>query len=284
MDIIDYSKDQRKICEDAEDVDWYGELEDKPEIERELFRLQSIYYNKRTNDAKRQNAWLDMMTLVHKYAKSLVKQKLKNKKFLQPDIIEDYTNLSTISFMSQYIYRPNFKCGASFGKMINYKVMEAVYGKKDEEKVQSLSVSFLDKDTDLLAMQKAVDVKFLFGPSEVEENRYEDEENIANEFIDDLLDEFDSSIDDQLLRLKARMYFQLVIRHPKNRHVKEQFIKYICKNKKEIDVVQILELELYKKFKKTLIQYSDEDMKRHKQWLKEEEKRLEREKKKKEYC
>ncbi len=284
MDIIDYSKDQRKICEDAEDVDWYGELEDKPEIERELFRLQSIYYNKRTNDAKRQNAWLDMMTLVHKYAKSLVKQKLKNKKFLQPDIIEDYTNLSTISFMSQYIYRPNFKCGASFGKMINYKVMEAVYGKKDEEKVQSLSVSFLDKDTDLLAMQKAVDVKFLFGPSEVEENRYEDEENIANEFIDDLLDEFDSSIDDQLLRLKARMYFQLVIRHPKNRHVKEQFIKYICKNKKEIDVVQILELELYKKFKKTLIQYSDEDMKRHKQWLREEEKRLEREKKKKEYC
>lgn len=285
MDIIDYSRDQRKICEDAEDVDWYGEVETKPGIEQDLFNLQKVYYDKNSTDKQRQDAWLGMMDLTHQYTRSLVKQKLKHKKYLTPDIIEDYANLATVNFMSQYVYRPNFKCGASFGKMIGYKVLEALYGKKDEEKVQSLSVSLLDKDTDLLSMQERINIKFLFGRSEEDEKDiYSNEEvNREREIIHELLDDFDDIVTDQAIRLKARMYFQLVIRHPKNRHVKEQFIKYICKNKKEIDAVQILELELYKRFKRSVIQYSDEEIARHKEWLKEEKKREEKEKKKKEY-
>ena len=252
MDIIDYSLDQRKVCEDVSKKEWYGELEDKPEIERQLFGYQEKYYDNTISDEERQNTWLEMMTLVHRYANSLVKQKLKNRKFLPPDIIEDYTNLATINFMSQYIYRPNFKCGASFGKMINYKVVEAVYGKKQDEQIQSLSVSTLDKDTDLTSMQVAINAEVLFSHEDEDDPEDIKSEHAELDFIRDILYEFDSEITNQLLQLKSRMYLQLVIRHPKNRHVKEQFIKHICKNKQEIDVVQLLELELYKRCSKCL--------------------------------
>ena len=250
MDIIDYSKDQRKLCENAEDVDWYGEVESKPGIEQDLFKLQKVYYNQNSTDKERQDAWIDMMNLTHQYTNSLVRQKLKHKKYLTPDAIEDYANLATINFMAQYIYRPNFKCGASFGKMISYKVLEALYGKKDDEKVQSLSVSTLDNNTDLLSMQERVHMKLLFGKNE-EDISEAPSDDAEKEFIRELLDNFDEVINNPILQLKARMYLQLVIRHPKNRHVKEQFIKYICKNKQEIDAVQLLELELYKRFRES---------------------------------
>ena len=43
MDVIDYEVDDRPEVEDATLTEWEGKLEDKPEIEQTLYKLQDSW-------------------------------------------------------------------------------------------------------------------------------------------------------------------------------------------------------------------------------------------------
>jgi hypothetical protein len=90
MDLIDYDYDDRPEVEDATEIEWYGSLEDKPPIEQTLYKLQEQWYNEE-DDKEKVKIWTEMFKNVQIYARSMVLQKLKNKKFLSPDAVDDYT-------------------------------------------------------------------------------------------------------------------------------------------------------------------------------------------------
>lgn len=246
MDTIDYEFDDRPEVDDATEVEWEGSLEDKPEIEQTLYKLQAAWYDEK-DDKKKVEIWTKMFATVQIYARSMVLQKLKNKKFLSPDIIDDYTSDSSLRFMSQYLYRRNFKCGTSFGKMINYKVLEAVYGEKEEDKVLSLVLDTDSSELDLLSIQEKADIKPIL-------SNYEDSfesmfKQTFYEVVEDVLHEMDEELRDDVIKMKCRFYINLLFKKPKNRHIKSQFIKLCCTNKKEIDMVNLIELELLERLK-----------------------------------
>lgn len=247
MDLINYEEDLRPVVADATLVEWDGSLEDKPLIEQSLYKKQQRWYDPKTTDSDKRNIWSEMFLEVKTYARSMVLQKLKNKKFLSPDEVDGHANNAALKFMSQYLYRVNFKCGTSFGKMINYKVLETVYGEVEDDKTLSLIMDGGDNgDLDLLSIQQRAEITPLWGQA-----IYDTEEEMNNTIrgiINGLFEEFDSEVDSDLLRLKMRMYFNLLLKKPKNRHIKDQFIKQNCLNKKEIDALNLIELELYKRY------------------------------------
>ena len=252
MDLIDYDYDDRPEVEDATEIEWYGSLEDKPPIEQTLYKLQEQWYNEE-DDKEKVKIWTEMFKNVQIYARSMVLQKLKNKKFLSPDIVDDYTSDASLRFMSQYLYRRNFKCGTSFGKMINYKVLEAVYGEKEEEQTYSLYLDSNSDDTefDLLSISQKADIKPLFS-SEVDELE-KLFENTYDDVIDRILEEAFAEIDSDIIKMKIMFYLNLLLKKPKNRHIKSQFIKMCCTSKKEIDVINLFELELANRLRKPIV-------------------------------
>lgn len=252
MDLIDYDYDDRPEVEDATEIEWYGSLEDKPPIEQTLYKLQEQWYNEE-DDKEKVKIWTEMFKNVQIYARSMVLQKLKNKKFLSPDVVDDYTSDASLRFMSQYLYRRNFKCGTSFGKMINYKVLEAVYGEKEEEQTYSLYLDSNSDDTefDLLSISQKADIKPLFS-SEVDELE-KLFENTYDDVIDRILEEAFAEIDSDIIKMKIMFYLNLLLKKPKNRHIKSQFIKMCCNSKKEIDVINLFELELANRLRKPIV-------------------------------
>jgi hypothetical protein len=252
MDLIDYDYDDRPEVEDATEIEWYGSLEDKPPIEQTLYKLQEQWYNEE-DDKEKVKIWTEMFKNVQIYARSMVLQKLKNKKFLSPDVVDDYASDASLRFMSQYLYRRNFKCGTSFGKMINYKVLEAVYGEKEEEQIYSLYLDSNSDDTefDLLSISQKADIKPLFS-SEVDELE-KLFENTYDDVIDGILEEAFAEIDSDIIKMKIMFYLNLLLKKPKNRHIKSQFIKMCCTSKKEIDVINLFELELANRLRKPIV-------------------------------
>jgi hypothetical protein len=252
MDLIDYDYDDRPEVEDATEIEWYGSLEDKPPIEQTLYKLQEQWYEEK-DDKEKVKIWTEMFKNVQIYARSMVLQKLKNKKFLSPDVVDDYASDASLRFMSQYLYRRNFKCGTSFGKMINYKVLEAVYGEKEEEQTYSLYLDSNSDDTefDLLSISQKADIKPLFS-SEVDELE-KLFENTYDDIIDGILEEAFAEVDSDIIKMKIMFYLNLLLKKPKNRHIKSQFIKMCCTSKKEIDVINLFELELANRLRKSIV-------------------------------
>lgn len=251
MDLIDYEEDDRPEVDDATEVEWEGSLEDKPEIEQTLYKLQEAWY-KEKDDKQKINIWTKMYSFVQTYARSMVLQKLKHKKFLSPDIIDDYTSDSSLRFMSQYLHRRNFKCGTSFGKMINYKVLEAVYGKKEEDKTLSLILDTDSSELDLLSIADKADIKPILSQDydhfeDMFKNTFED---VVEEVLHELDEELEQVCGGDIIKMKCRFYINLIFKKPKNRHIKSQFIKMCCSNKKEIDMVNLIELELLDRLKR----------------------------------
>lgn len=245
MDIVDYEADIRTKDDDLDLSTFYGTLQNKPEIEQELFSLQDNYYS--TNDENEKlDIWKKMFLKVRIYARSMVLQKLKNKTFLPPDEIDEKATTAAINFMSQYVNRLNFKVGASFGSMINFKVLEAVYNNEKEEKVKSLYLENDNKEIDLMALSKRENLNLLWNKSydDINEENFESLNDIIHEF----LNEADSEITSDSLKLKFRMYFLILLKNPKNYHTKDLFIKLNCTSKKEIDFLNLIEKTLYEKF------------------------------------
>lgn len=221
-------------------VEWYGNIEDKPQIEQNLQALQTDYYA--TNDIKeKQKIWSQMFVLTQVYAKSLIMKRMKGVRYESPEEIDDKANQTALAFMSQYCYRKGFKCGASFAGMISPKILESLYGHCKEDQVMSLNKTIGTSDKEI------GDAQEFFGFKSIYEQPDEFAQVITTslrEILDKLLVEFDSEVEDESRRFKLRAYLQILLRKPRNKHSKLLFLRNFC-DKKDIDVIRLFELELY---------------------------------------
>ena len=223
---------------------WYGDEKDRPDVEQQLQKLQADFYDE-TNAVKKQAIWSEMFSLVQRYSKSLILKKRKGKKYVDPDEIDDQATQTALAFMSQYIYRPGFHCGASFAGMINPKILETLFKHSLEDQNLSLNSLIGDSNSEFQEMQDRVGFEPLYNNNLGQpEDDFFGKVKLKN-IIDNLLKEFDSLVDDEIIKFKLRSYLLLLIRRPKNKHIKPTFLKYLC-SKKELDLLQLFELELFK--------------------------------------
>ena len=231
---------EEKIVFTDDGVEWYGNLEDKPQIEQNLQALQKEYYS--TNDYKeKQKIWSEMFVLTQVYAKSLIMKRMKGIRYESPEDIDDKANQTALSFMSQYCYRKGFKCGASFAGMISPKILESLYGYSKEDQNISLNKTIGSSNKELADAQEF----FGFRPLYEQRDGIDDVLSVSlKEIFDQLLLEFDKEVEEESRRFKLRAYLEILLRKPRNKHSKLLFLKNFC-DKKDLDLIRLFELELY---------------------------------------
>lgn len=235
----DENYDEEIIFTD-EGVEWYGNLEDKPQIEQSLQTLQKEYYS--TKDVKeKQKIWSEMFGLTQAYAKSLIMKRMKGVRYEDPDEIDNKANQTALSFMSQYCYRKGFKCGASFAGMISPKILETLYHYSKEDQNMSLNQTIGTTNKEIADAQEFFGFKPLFKQEESLDSIVA--ENLI-EIFEQLLKEFDKEVESECRRFKLRAYLEILLRKPRNKHSKLLFLKNFC-DKKDLDLIRLFELELY---------------------------------------
>ena len=251
--------DSEEVLDESQ---FYGELKDKPETEQKLFKLQDTYLSLRYKDPEAANdAWKEMFSLIHDYAASLLKQRLKNKTFISPDEVEDKTTMATINFMSQYLYRKNYKVGASFAGMLKFKVIEALYKAKNDEKNISLNLSIKDTDTELselINIDKCEFEDFNMNQSDKKtiDNIIEKDSvmSIIKKMLVDVDNALDSNIEDiyeeQYLAVMFRLFLLLQFKKSKKTDTKRFFLE-LFPDHKMVEFLELSFMELYNRLKES---------------------------------
>lgn len=259
-DLAAQDEELEKEIEEKEELEYgYGTLEEKPQIEQDLFKLQDEYFEKRNKyDAElqkyregkiddlpedtSQEVWGRMLEKVFEYCKSFVKQRCKHK-YRPPEEVTDKSIYAAYLFMNQYIKNPNFLIDVSFGGMIQPKVVEAMYKKTKNDDNLSLNAQCNDKN-EFMDIQVA----------SAEEGTYEDE-NITNfgnptldEIVFSILEEADAVLNDSRLSFIIRLWIFGLLSCPKNRHAKPLFIKeYSTDNFKVENLLNLINTEMYER-------------------------------------
>ena len=256
-------------------TEFYGKLEDKPETEQILFHLQDELFERRDKykeklkawQAKREIAfkknkkfdepppldesretWGKMFKILFEYIQSCVKQRLKNKKFIEPSEIEDKAATITCAFMQQYSYRPDFKVGASFAGMFKWKIVEVLYSKSNIEEDHCISLNALIGDSKTQIQDTGNMSNFMYNGKDSWDPNSSFTEKTANDVIDEILEELDEVIGgDSLLAFKARLYLLIFLKKPKTRHIKRMFKERWAEDHKTEQVIEAAILELYRR-------------------------------------
>ena len=74
-------------------------------------------------------------------------------------------------------------------------------------------------------------------------------QNYSYEIIQEILKDYEDIIGNNSLLFKALLYLELCLKKPRNRHIKEQYLKNIAKSKKELNAIEMLELEFVNRLK-----------------------------------
>lgn len=223
---------------------FYGDLKDKPETEQKLFKLQAKY--RATRDPE---VWTEMFKLCYVYMRSLVLKRCIGKCFLTPEQVNSKTSSATVAFMSQYLRNPTFEVGASFAGMMQWKIVEALYGQEDD-KCWSLN-SPINKEGDEL--MEVINEDNLIFQNEKHPDSFVDDIN-CKDIVDEVLEEVDKEIDyDPRLSVLVRVYLLLYFRKPRSRHAKKFFQNKLTNNYKEVDLLDRTVLEVYNRLKEAQI-------------------------------
>jgi hypothetical protein len=247
MDIITYENEKEDIVFSDLGAEWTGKLEDKPEMEQTLFRLQEKFYNPESTPEEKDQAWSDMLGNCQAYSKSLILKRIKGHKFVDPDVIWDKATHTALQFMSQYKNRPGFHVGASFAGMINWKVMEALYKDWPEDSHLSLSRIIGQDGNDLESMQERIHFENVFGMD------YGTPEGsisklVLDNTITEILQELDSGYEyDKRIMIIVRVFLSIILKKPRNKHVKSCFLKKYANDYKTKKVLDLFLLEFHKR-------------------------------------
>ena len=223
----------------------YYNTGNRPPTENQLFLLQKKYL--KTRDPK---VWSEMFSITHAYARSMVLKRNKGKKFMTPDIVEDKATTAALAFMTQYLNNRDFYVGGSFAGMLKWKVIESLYKDYTEEHHNSLDDIISDTSNNTLEdNQERVGFKNIlcnydtFGAADAFID--EDKTHIIIDVLNEL--EMHSELDIHSVLL---VYFYLIIclRHPKNRHSKNMFIKMFTDFKSN-NIIDLVFLELRNRMK-----------------------------------
>jgi hypothetical protein len=255
MDIINYFEspkpDLKKLVKKVYTKERIAEIKTKPPTEQECFKYQYEYFTAK-NSEERSKAWTDLFQVLLSYSKSLILQKLKCKTFLEPEEVYEKALQATTTFLSNYIINYNFYIEASFAGYLNLKILEVLFRTKNEDKTLSLDFSFGgDTEYSFIDDQQRFGAQTLYG----EENSDPSIKLRATpyEIIQEILKDYEDVVGNNSLLFKALLYLELCLKKPRNRHIKEQYLKNIAKSKKELNAIEMLELEFVKRLKENYI-------------------------------
>ena len=252
MDVVDYfgspKPDLKKLAKKVYTKTLINDIKTKPPTEQECFAHQYDYFMADTPE-DRSKAWTALFDVLLSYSKSLILQKLKSKTFLDPEEVYEKALQATTAFLICYIVNYEFFVWASFAGYLNYKIIEVLYRPKNEDKTLSLDFSFNNSDTEY----SFIDGQQRFGAQTLYQSDDSDPSlklrPTPYEIIQEILKDYEDVIGNNSLLFKALLYLELCLKKPRNRHIKEQYLKNIAKSKKELNAIEMLELEFVNRLK-----------------------------------
>lgn len=210
----------------------------KPETETILEDLQTKFLE--TRDPQ---VWKEMFDIMIKYARSLTLKINKGKVYLEPEHVLGVATDAAIKVMERYA-KPDFKITHSFAGLLKWKVIESLYGDREEDTHLSLNYVFQEDSstkTELGDLQDKVHASAL-----TPELMLEPENNIDTLIftLNNVLKEYDEACNSYRSSLIARTYLLLWLRKSKIRHAPAIFKRYISLNPKEEEALDLLLLEI----------------------------------------
>jgi|LSQX01.3.fsa_nt_gb hypothetical protein len=188
----------------------------------------------------------DYFFLLKNYARSITLKKIKSKQiFLPPERVDEIATEATLLMLNQY-KKPGWKVDASFHGVLQWKVVEAMYGDASEDITTSLNLVIGDN-----ANQEVADIFKKLGavPPWLDENPENDPANLFMKSVDISFEEIQSVIREASEVLPYHMmllfyvYLLLRLRRPKTRLTFPSFKKFFLDSKSE-DVFDLLMLEI----------------------------------------
>lgn len=213
----------------------------KPITEIKLSELQERYLATQDNAV-----WEEMFSIMINYARSLVLKQTKGKVFLDPDHVSAVSTDAAIKIMKRYHEEEGFKITHSFGGLLRWKVIESLYGGYQEDNHISLNHVVSSEGghvTELGDLQSTASLNSLYHQS------YEQDLDNMNSFdirkiVNQILNEFDQSVDSYRLSMLGRVYLLLIMRKSKIRHSVNIFKRVMDIRPREEEVLDLLMLEV----------------------------------------
>jgi len=220
----------------------------KPETEIRLFKLQEEYLKTRNIEAY-QNIFSELLP----YARSLILKKTKGKIYLLPELVDSEALEATIKFMSQY-ERPEFRIDKSFAGILNYKILESMYGPKvvAADQIGSLNEHLENgksKETELGDMAESFKFSYMFRPDN--DNIISDPASYLFNKDKDAIDSIMTVITDLYASLSLKNFFLigLGIYHFLNKSKYYDNYKNLFLDFKSKEILDTSILEIYQRLK-----------------------------------
>lgn len=215
----------------------------KPATEVLLFKLQREYLETR-NVRVFQQIFSELLP----YARSLIMKKTRGKMFLPPDMLDSAALESTVKFMSQY-EKPDFKIKNSFAGILNYKVLESMYGPKviAADQIGSLNEHLENgksKETEFGDMSESFHFTYMFRPDA--DIMADDPSSYLFNKEEDVINSIMTVIQDIYHTLSLRYYFlitigvlQFIKKTKTYETYKEKFLDEKAKNALDIAILEV---------------------------------------------
>ncbi len=214
----------------------------KPETEIRLGKLQDSFLVDSTN----KETFNAFFLLLKDYARSLTLKEIKNKVYLEPDLVEGIAVEAVLKLLDQYRRgkKTGWKVWGSFAGALRWKVIEALYQDSEEESTQSLNILIGDSSTQELGdlIEKFGVTPLLSVQPQNPEEQLISVEDIAHSEIEGVIQE-SSEILSENLQILFLSYLLLLLRKPKAR-LKVASFKTIFLNSKSEEVFDLLMLEI----------------------------------------
>lgn len=249
----------------------YGKMEDKPKTEQQLFKLESNLFKYRKQFKKdiaqwklhplesecpvdkSAAVWSQMLEIVFMYARSMILKRNKKKKmFTEMEDIEDKAIEAALLFMNQYNRREDFTVDASFAGALKYKIIEVLYGGKDDYHLSLNSMISDSNNTELMDSLASKMHNFITPNAQTPEEYILTQSN--KDVVSEVLDELDEVVGkDSRLAFLLRLYLVISLRCPKTRHIKRIFIEHWADDYKTEQVLESTILELHNRLGESCI-------------------------------
>ncbi len=128
-------KHKPKFCPNCGEVNF-----DKPQIEIDLFKLQSKYL-----DDHEENALGEMYNLLVIYAKNLIKNMIHNSYYMDVEILDMKAHEAATKFVEYYLVNPDFRMDRSFGAYLKFPIRNVLYASKKIDRNTTSFNTILDE-------------------------------------------------------------------------------------------------------------------------------------------
>lgn len=213
----------------------------KPETELLLDSLQEEYVTTRSPEV-----WASMFNVMVVYARSLTLKMNKGKVYLEPEHILGIATDAAIKIMERY-KDPEFRILHSFAGLLKWKIIESLYGPKEEDMHLSLN-HVLREDAsskiELGDLQSKLNLTTVNSQTESDDVLLVSAPRDIGYIVSNLLCEFDEACDSYRLSVLSRIYLLLWLRKSKIRNHMQSFKKNLDLSAKEEESLELLLLEM----------------------------------------